>query len=293
MRALDSMSIKWKQMLIIMLTSIVALLSACAIFVTYDVLSFRKEIVKRVSVLAEAVGNNCTGTIEFNDPKTAEETLSALRAETSIAAACIYTRKGGVFAAYNRPHSSAFALPSLQSAGHAFTNNSLYLFYPISQRGETIGTIFVASDLTDLRERLARYPAILGGMLAVSLMVALLLSSRLQRVVSNPILHLAQVARSVALDKNYSVRAINRAPMNWASSSMALMRCSRKSSSATARCRPPTTSWNTGSRNAPMNCDNPRRFTIPSSNTCPSMSIARTWRADSCSSIHTSASFRE
>jgi PAS domain S-box-containing protein len=61
--------------------------------------------------------------------------------------------------------------------------------------------------LTDLHERLARYPAIVCGMLAVALLVVLILSNRLQRVISDPILHLAQVARSVALDKNYAVRA--------------------------------------------------------------------------------------
>jgi PAS domain S-box-containing protein len=201
------MSIKWKQMLIILLTSTVALLSACAIFVAYDVVSFRKEIVKKVSVLAEAIGNNCTGAIEYNDPKTAEETLSALRAEPSIVLACVYTRDGAVFAVYKRPAAAAFAPPPLHPAGHEFRNDALYLFHPIAQRGETIGTIFVASDLMNLKERLARYPAIVGGMLAAALLVAFLLSNRLQRVVSNPILHLAQVARSVALDKNYSVRA--------------------------------------------------------------------------------------
>ena len=40
-----------------------------------------------------------------------------------------------------------------------------------------------------------------------SLLVAFALSSRLQRLVSDPILHLAQVARAVALDKNYALRA--------------------------------------------------------------------------------------
>src|SRR6185436_20056662 len=76
-----------------------------------------------------------------------------------------------------------------------------------AQRGEAIGTIFVASDLKQLQERLARYPTIVCGMLAAALFVVLILSNRLQRVISNPILHLAQVARSVALEKNYSVRA--------------------------------------------------------------------------------------
>src|SRR3954468_9918392 len=145
MRVFHNMSIQRKQMLIIMLTCTVALLFACAIFVTYDVLSFRKGIVKKVSVLAEAVGNNCTATIEYNDPKTAEETLSALRAEPSVVSACIYTRKGDVFAVYNRAGSTAFKLPPAGGDSYEFRGDFLYLYRPVTQRGESIGTIFVAS----------------------------------------------------------------------------------------------------------------------------------------------------
>ena len=47
MRLLYYTSIKRKQMLIIMLTSTVALLLACAIFVGDDVISFRKGIVAK------------------------------------------------------------------------------------------------------------------------------------------------------------------------------------------------------------------------------------------------------
>ena len=68
-----------------------------------DVINFRKGIVKNVSALAEAIGNNCSATIEYNDPNTAADTLRALRAEPSIVSACVYTRKGDVFASYNRP----------------------------------------------------------------------------------------------------------------------------------------------------------------------------------------------
>jgi PAS domain S-box-containing protein len=207
MRAFHNMSIRRKQMLIIMLISTVALILACAIFVAFDVINFRKDLVKKVSVLAEAIGNNCTATMQYNDPKTAEDTLSALRAEPGIVSACIYDRKGSVFAVYTRQGATVIKPPPLQAAGHEFKDDSLYLFHPITQQGETIGTIFVASDLTDLHERLARYPAIVCGMLAVALLVVLILSNRLQRVISDPILHLAQVARSVALDKNYAVRA--------------------------------------------------------------------------------------
>ncbi len=207
MRLLYSMSIKRKQMLIIMLTSTAALLLACGIFVGDDVINFRKGIVKNVSALAEAIGNNCSATIEYNDPNTAADTLRALRAEPSIVSACVYTREGDVFASYYRPGAAPIAPPPAPAAGYRFKGGFLYLFHPITQRGETIGTIFVMSDLSDLKERLGRYPAILGSMFAAAMLVALILSNRLQRVVSDPILHLAHVARSVALEKNYSVRA--------------------------------------------------------------------------------------
>ena len=207
MRLLYHMSIKRKQMLIIMLTSTVALLLACAIFVGDDVINFRKGIVKNVSALAEAIGNNCSATIEYNDPNTAVDTLRALRAEPSIVSACVYTRKGDVFASYNRPGTAPIAPPSAPATGYRFKGDFLYLFHPITQRGETIGTIFVLSDLSELQARLGRYPAILGSMFAAAMLVAFLLSNQLQRLISDPILHLARVAQSVAQEKNYSVRA--------------------------------------------------------------------------------------
>jgi PAS domain S-box-containing protein len=210
MRFFQNMSIGRKQMLIIMLTSTVALLLACVIFVLYDVASVRKGMVKQVSVLAEAIGNNCSATIEFNDPKTAEETLSALRAEPSVVSACVYTRSGEKFAVYKRSGAAPFVFPGQQAEGYEFNGGFLYLFHPIVQRDQTVGTIFVATDLTDLNERLAHYPIILGQMLAAALFVAFILSTRLHRVVSAPIQRLAEVARAVASDKNYSVRAIKQ-----------------------------------------------------------------------------------
>lgn len=207
MRFLHKISIRRKQMLIIMLTSTAALLLACAIFVAYDVASIRKGIIEKVSVLAEAVGNNCSATIEFNDPKTAEETLSALSAEPSVVFACVYTRKGDVFAAYNRPGRVSFHPPPPPLTGYEFKGDSLRLTRPIIQSGQNVGTIFVVSDLSDLRERLARYPVIVSEMFLAALLVAFILSAGLHRVISNPIVHLAEVARSVAAEKNYSLRA--------------------------------------------------------------------------------------
>src|SRR5207248_1846947 len=114
-RKLDLMSgkasIQRKQTWIIMLICGVALLCACASFVTYEVNVFRKEMVHHLETLADIIGNNSTAALDFNDEKSAQETLAALKAERNIVAACIYTKDGRVFARYVRENSRSASVP--------------------------------------------------------------------------------------------------------------------------------------------------------------------------------------
>ncbi|HEX7619331.1 MAG TPA: CHASE sensor domain-containing protein, partial [Verrucomicrobiae bacterium] len=203
MQIFRNLSLRRKQTLIIMLTSSAVLLLACAAFVAYDTVTFRKELSGQVTILADAVGT----AIDFGDPKAAEEKLAALRANANIVSACIYSRDGQAFALYQRDGASKFVPPAVRPAGQQFTRDELRVFRVITQGGMITGTIFVASDLRNLSSRLMNYVRIVGMVFLASLLAALLLSTRLQRLVSNPILHLSRVARTVAQDKNYSLRA--------------------------------------------------------------------------------------
>jgi signal transduction histidine kinase len=208
MRLFQNTSLRRKQTLIILLTSSIVLLLACAAFVAYDVATFRRQLVRDVSVLADVIGNNCAAALDFNDPKAAGETLGSLRAKPDIITACIYDRHRELFAQYQRDGTNAVAaLPNIKASGHEFTREEMHLFKPIIVGGETVGFIYLAHDLRQLEQRLTSYVGIAALVLAAALLVAFGLSLWLQRVVSDPILRLAQVARSVALEKNYSVRA--------------------------------------------------------------------------------------
>ena len=112
-----------------------------------------------------------------------------------------------MFAVYQRDSGAAFVPPAMQTAGQEFTGNQLHLFRPIRQKGELTGVIFVASDLNELSAVLKNYLGIVGVVFLATLLVALLLSRRLEQLVSDPILQLARVARTVAQDRNYSLRA--------------------------------------------------------------------------------------
>jgi signal transduction histidine kinase len=208
MTSFRNLSLRRKQTLIIMLTSSVVLLLACSAFVAFDVLMFRREMVESTSSLAEVVGINMTAALDFNDPPSAAQTLAALRGEPNIVLAHVHTRDGRTFATYVRAGAQPPPeVPHSLAARHEFTAKHLYLFRPISQSGERVGSIELVVTLDELQDRLWRYAGIAALVLAISLLAAYGLSNRLQKLVSDPILQLAQVARSVAQEKNYSVRA--------------------------------------------------------------------------------------
>src|SRR5215471_11508501 len=102
MLSFRNLSIRRKQLLIIMLTSSIALLLACTAFTAYELITFRTGMVRNLSTLAEIVGNNTAAALDFTDATAASETLSALKAEPDIIGACVYAPRGGVFARYDR-----------------------------------------------------------------------------------------------------------------------------------------------------------------------------------------------
>ena len=211
MRFLQNTSIRRKQMLVIMLTSTVALLLACAGFAVYEVVSYRQELVWSLTSLAQMIGDNASGALDFNDPKAAEDMLSSLKARPNIVAACIYTKDGSPFAKYLRSDVRAdFTFPKLEAEGYRFTSSQLVLFYTIREKDDKVGSMYLESDLSRLTARLRRYVIIIVAVLCASMLAALLLSSGLQRWLSKPILHLAEVARAVTVEKNYAVRAVKQ-----------------------------------------------------------------------------------
>ncbi|HEU5396756.1 MAG TPA: CHASE sensor domain-containing protein, partial [Verrucomicrobiae bacterium] len=209
MRLFQNISIQRKQMLIIMLTTGAALLLVCALFLVFEIVTFRHQMVNDLSTFSGVVGNNVSAALDFDDAKAAAETLSALKAEPNIIGACIYAGDGNLFAEYHRADHSPFRPPSHAGpAGHLFGDDRLQLFRPIISDGESIGTVYLESDMSALHIRLEECALILTGAFALTLFAAFLLSHRLQRWITTPILHLASIAQAVARDKIYSLRAV-------------------------------------------------------------------------------------
>jgi len=194
-----------------MLVSGAALLLACAAFIGYDTVTFRETMVRNLSTQAQIIGSNSASALLFNDSQSAENTLSALKAAPDILSAVIYTPDGRPLASYSRdPNDQIPAPPSITSGQmeiHSLKSSEIVLVRSIVFQGKPTGTVYIRSDLEELNRRLNRYAGIAGIVLLASLMAALLVSSIFRRAVAEPIVHLAEVAKIVSRDKNYSVRA--------------------------------------------------------------------------------------
>ncbi|HZR32886.1 MAG TPA: response regulator [Terriglobales bacterium] len=211
MRRFRDVSISAKLTTIIMAISSVTLLLGCLGVGIYDLLDLRRSMANDATILAGIIGSNSTAALSFNDAKAAEEVLSGLRAEPHIVSACIFTAKGEPFALYSRHAGVGFRCPlNLQPDGSAFHDQRLLEFQTIRLGGEKLGTVYIESDLGELWTRRNRYAAIVSGVLGVCLILAFILGSRLQRVVSGPILALVGTTRSISQAKNYSLRAEGR-----------------------------------------------------------------------------------
>jgi PAS domain S-box-containing protein len=194
-----------------MLVSGVALLLASTAFFAYDYYTFQKNLIINTSIQARIIGTNVVSPLIFDDQQSAQNTLASLRASGHIRYAAIYNADGNLFAGYWRqgaPESVPHPVFDLsQNEKYWFEHGQFALLQAIVFQDRPIGFVYIRSDLNAIYDRLKTYSLILVGILGVSLFAALALSRVSQRVVSKPILSLADAVRQVARDKDYSVRA--------------------------------------------------------------------------------------
>jgi signal transduction histidine kinase/CheY-like chemotaxis protein len=195
-------------MLLILLTSSIVLLLACATFVAYDQVSFRRAMVDDLTTLAASIAGSAAADVRFDDPETATKTLSALSLKPHLLAAAIYTKENRLLAKYIRAGVPADSVPEAPGPdGHNFNRGRLTFFQPIVFNNGRIGTLFIQSSLAQLQARLKRFSGALAVILTAAFLIVVVLSSYFQRLISEPLLTLARTARIVSEQKDYSVRA--------------------------------------------------------------------------------------
>ncbi len=206
---LRSTSLKAKLTFLTMFTTGVALLLAVALLGINDVRVFQRSTERDLQSLADVFGASALSSLDFDDQDAASKALAPLEHKPSITAAAIYTKDDNVLGKYSRDGgSSSQSLPPRGADGFRYDNGQLLIFKPIQRGTNRLGTIFVEADMSQMHELVMNYVAIGAVILLGAMLVAFVLSSRLQQLISRPILALANTTRVVSEQKDYSVRAV-------------------------------------------------------------------------------------
>jgi len=202
-----------------MLVSGTALVLAGVAFAAYDLFTFRDYVVHQLVAQADLTAANTEAALERSDQAIAAGTLTALGRSPDILSARILTETGQVFASFDRATDAAapphIAIPAGRLEQTLVTMRSVAVARRVVVRGAPLGTVVILSSLHSLYARLQRYLVIMAGVLVASLFAALLVSRLAQRAISTPLVQLADVARRVSNERDYSIRAPERTGLSF------------------------------------------------------------------------------
>jgi signal transduction histidine kinase/ActR/RegA family two-component response regulator len=206
MKVFSNISIKYKLTLLMAVTTFIVLVLASVAFTIGRIYNYRTSLNSKITVVADVIGANSTAALSFSDKSAASEALQALIHSEVVDGAVIYDTAGSVFATYSRP-GVKFTVPKVKTEGTTKLNwDSIYQYRVIVLDGAPIGTIYIRANLSELYHELRVEALMILSVLSVSMFLALVIASRLQLVVSRPILQLAAATRRVTVEKDYTIK---------------------------------------------------------------------------------------
>lgn len=206
-RWFEDAPIRWKLTALMAGTTALALSLAALSLGTFEVLTFRRALEQKLTVVAEIVGRNSTAALEFGDASVAADILVALEAEPSIEMGAVFDRDGKPFATYTARASRVVVPRTPGVPGNHTEAGRMIVVKPIVLDGEIIGTVYVQSTLGELTSRMLVFGGLTLLIVVACGITALFVSSGLQQRIATPILDLANTARMVTSDRNFSLRA--------------------------------------------------------------------------------------
>ena|GEM_PF-2389247 len=237
-------SIKNKLKIVIVSTSSIVLLLASFAFISNDLISFRRNMTTELLSLADLISLNTLQLVAFDRSNETKEFLSTLKINPNIVAAHVLIAKEQnklppkqtIFASYARgqtlpediasmkieeseepifcdyymenfPKHDYVSLNKEVETGVFISQNYIEVFRNIINDDYVIGTMYLCSTLDSFYARLVWAMGIFVVIFIFSFLIALLLASKLQNLITSPIYNLLDIMRAVSSQQNYSVRA--------------------------------------------------------------------------------------
>ena len=207
MRRFTDLTIRTKITLILMGTSMIAVMLACLAFYALVIDHYRQSYRQDLVSLAKVMGFNCRVSLAFNIPEDAEKTLASLLNHPSIISADIHDGNGRLFASYGKsmhaPEDTAGPLKM-----HYRMTDTMLIEQDIVMDNDMLGMITLYDDMRSIHAFGRMALITLTLVILTVLVLTFLLASRLRNVIAAPISELVALSREVSQAQDFSLRAI-------------------------------------------------------------------------------------
>src|SRR5437588_4696039 len=194
--------------LIMTITAAVLLLAFAALFY-FQAYTLKRHSAHELAVIGELTAHECAAAVRFKDEDAATQILTGLRTMPQIVSARLELLDKQRLAFFGSAREEGEIQGARVTSGVKFNGDRILLAQPVTLSGVREGTLFLLADLHATRSQLLKlYGGIFGLVLLACLLLAFALSGQFLRFVTDPILRLADTAKTVADHNDYSVRAV-------------------------------------------------------------------------------------
>lgn len=220
---LRNLAIRTRLILLATGSSCVAIAIASAGFSYFDTQTLQDALIAQTASDAELLAFSGANSLLAGDEDAAEELLRSLSRQPDIRVGMMADPQGKILATYppipesdrqsiseaarRRMLSVSDEFSSYHSARYRFVKDgSLELIQPVIVSNEVVGTLYLQASREGLHRKIAHYRWIVAAVVFMSLFSAVLFAVLVERRVSDPLLSLAEMARRISHEGNYTLR---------------------------------------------------------------------------------------
>lgn len=206
--ALLRLSFSQKVQLYACTVSLVSLLLAGIAFISFDVKQARFELEKSLQLKLDLISHYAGPALATNNAEKIKEVMAYFRANTEIMGTWVYSISGKPIDTYNPKNLPLSELPILANNQNViFHKDYVKIIGDVIYQQRPVGRVVLVSSLNEIKYR-TNYLIMVGVViLALSLLGAVLVTFRLQGILTKSFYNLLQTVKRITQTKDYSLRA--------------------------------------------------------------------------------------
>ncbi len=207
MRFWQDLPIRIKLRWILGISNVMVVVLLGSVMIQHGRETFRDRLTWELGVINRITASNCASLMIFDDTEFTQDTLANLGVLPMLKNAVLYRCDRSLFTSWKPVDESGIcAEVQIGLSEPQFIDGNMILSEPVLWDGERIGFLVLTYSLQEEAEQARNLLVFFGILSLLAMLLSMLVSERLQRVISRPIANLAAVAEKVSKDQTYSVR---------------------------------------------------------------------------------------